>query len=39
VATLGAVAADCVARAVARAVYEAETLGAKPGYRTVVAKA
>jgi L-aminopeptidase/D-esterase-like protein len=35
VAMLGAVAADCVARAVARAVYEAETLGAKPGYRSV----
>jgi L-aminopeptidase/D-esterase-like protein len=35
VAVLGAVAADCVARAVARAVYEAETLGPKPGYRSV----
>lgn len=39
VASLGAVAADCVARAVARGVYEATTLGPKPGYRTVFAKA
>lgn len=39
VADLGAVAADCVARAVARGVYEAETLGAKPGYREAFAKA
>lgn len=30
---LGAMAADCVARAVARAVYEAETLGAAVSYR------
>jgi L-aminopeptidase/D-esterase-like protein len=32
-ARLGAIAADCVARAVGRAVYEAETLGDLPGYR------
>jgi L-aminopeptidase/D-esterase-like protein len=32
-ARLGAIAADCVARAVARGVYEAETLGDLPGYR------
>jgi len=30
---LGALAADCVARAIARAVYEAETLGAAISYR------
>ncbi|PKP77310.1 MAG: peptidase T4 [Alphaproteobacteria bacterium HGW-Alphaproteobacteria-3] len=30
---LGALAADCVARAIARAVYEAETLGAAVAYR------
>lgn len=30
---LGAIAADCVARAVARGVYEAETLGDSVGYR------
>lgn len=30
---LGAMAADCVARAIARAVYEAETLGAAISYR------
>ncbi|MFN8722865.1 MAG: P1 family peptidase [Rhodospirillales bacterium] len=38
VANLGAVAADCVARAVARGVLEAETLGAKPGYREAFAR-
>lgn len=38
VAALGAVAADCVARAVARGVLEAETLGAKPGYREAFAR-
>jgi len=32
-AAIGAVAADCVARAIGRAVYEAATLGPKPGYR------
>jgi L-aminopeptidase/D-esterase-like protein len=32
-ARLGAIAADCVARAVARGVYEAESLGDLPGYR------
>lgn len=32
-AALGALAADCVARAVARGVFEAETLGAAIGYR------
>ena len=35
VARLGAMAADAVARALARGVYEAETLGDKPGYRSV----
>jgi len=30
---LGAIAADCLARAIARAVYEAETLGELRGYR------
>ncbi len=34
-ARLGQAAADCVARAVARGVYEAETLGEFPGYRTL----
>jgi L-aminopeptidase/D-esterase-like protein len=38
-ARLGSLAADCVARAVARAVYEAESLGALPGYRTLFAGA
>lgn len=33
VAMLGALAADTLARAVARGVYEAETLGASPSYR------
>ncbi len=33
-ARLGAIAADCVARAVARAVYHADSLGDRPGYRT-----
>ena len=32
-AVLGMMAADCVARAVARAVYEAETLGEVPSYK------
>lgn len=32
-ARIGALAADCLARAIGRAVYEAETLGDKPGYR------
>ena len=32
-AQVGALAADCLARAIARAVYEARTLGDKPGYR------
>ncbi len=32
-ARIGAIAADCVARAVARAVYNAESLGGLPGYR------
>ncbi|MBI1262022.1 MAG: peptidase T4 [Rhizobiales bacterium] len=32
---IGALAADCVARAVARGVYEAETLGHLAGYRTI----
>jgi L-aminopeptidase/D-esterase-like protein len=30
---LGHMAADCIARAIARGVYEARTLGATPGYR------
>jgi len=34
-ARLGTLAADCVARACARAVYEAETLGDWPSYREV----
>lgn len=34
VAQLGSIAADCVARAVARGVYEAETLGEAVGYRS-----
>lgn len=33
---LGAIAADCVARAVARSVYEAETLGDSVAYRDMV---
>jgi L-aminopeptidase/D-esterase-like protein len=32
-ARIGALAADCLARAIGRAVYEAESLGDKPGYR------
>jgi L-aminopeptidase/D-esterase-like protein len=32
-ARIGAIAADCVARAIARAVYFADSLGALPGYR------
>lgn len=32
-AELGALAADCVSRAVARGVFEAETMGDVPGYR------
>lgn len=35
-AQVGALAADCLARAIARAVYEARTLGDKPGYRDAV---
>jgi L-aminopeptidase/D-esterase-like protein len=34
IAKLGMLAADCTARAIARGVYEAEGLGAHPGYRT-----
>jgi len=34
-ARLGAIAADVLARAVARGVYEADTLGDKPGYRAL----
>lgn len=33
-ARIGAIAADCVARAVARAVYHADSLGDLPGYRS-----
>ena len=36
-AQVGAFAADCLARAIARAVYEAGTLGDKPGYRDLAA--
>ena len=36
-AQVGAFAADCLARAIARAVYEAQTLGDKPGYRDLPA--
>ena len=36
-ARCGALAADCVARAVARGVYAAESLGDAPGYRAVLA--
>jgi len=35
-ARLGALAADCVARAVMRGVYEAEALGGRPSYRDLV---
>ena len=35
IARIGTIAADCVARAVARAVYAAEDLGEIPSYRTV----
>ncbi len=35
IARIGMIAADCVARAVARAVYAAEDLGDIPSYRTV----
>ena len=34
-ARLGSLAADCVARAVARAVFEAESLGEMPSYRSL----
>lgn len=34
-ALLGSIAADCLARAVARGVYEAETLGSYPAYRSL----
>ncbi len=37
-ARIGAIAADCVARAVARAVYHADSLGALPGYRSYFKK-
>lgn len=33
-AKIGAMAADCVARAIARAVYNAESLGGLPGYKS-----
>lgn len=33
IARIGMLAADCVTRAVARGVYEAETLGTMPAYR------
>jgi L-aminopeptidase/D-esterase-like protein len=34
-ARLGAIAADCVARALSRGVYEAESLGGAPSYRDI----
>ena len=34
---LGAIAADCLARAIARGVYEAETMGELRGYREIFA--
>lgn len=37
-ARIGAIAADCVARAVARAVYNADSLGKLPGYRSLLRK-
>ncbi|MBE7635405.1 peptidase T4 [Sneathiella sp. P13V-1] len=37
-AKIGAIAADCVARAVARAVYHADSLGIYPGYRELFDK-
>ncbi|MFT6556240.1 P1 family peptidase [Sneathiella sp.] len=38
VARIGAIAADCVARAVARAVYHADSLGSLPSYRSLFEK-
>jgi L-aminopeptidase/D-esterase-like protein len=38
IAKLGMLAADCTARAIARGVYEAEGLGAHPGYRAQKAR-
>ena len=38
-ARLGSIAADCVARAVARAIVAAESLGDRPGYRSLHAGA
>jgi L-aminopeptidase/D-esterase-like protein len=38
IAKLGMLAADCTARAIARGVYEAEGLGAWPGYRAQAAR-
>jgi L-aminopeptidase/D-esterase-like protein len=35
-ARLGMIAADCLARACARGVYEAQTLGSAPSYRSVI---
>jgi L-aminopeptidase/D-esterase-like protein len=37
IARLGHIAADCVTRALTRGVYAAETLGDRPGYRSLVA--
>jgi hypothetical protein len=37
VARAGMMAADCVARATARAVYEADSLGDTPSYRSLFA--
>jgi L-aminopeptidase/D-esterase-like protein len=34
-ARIGSLAADCLARAIARGVYEAETLGKFPGYKSL----
>jgi L-aminopeptidase/D-esterase-like protein len=38
VSLLGSIAADCVARAIGRAVFEADALGPWEAYRTVHAK-
>ncbi|MBL4666434.1 MAG: P1 family peptidase, partial [Sneathiella sp.] len=37
-ARIGAIAADCVARAVARAVYNANSLGNLPSYQSIYKK-
>jgi L-aminopeptidase/D-esterase-like protein len=37
IARLGHIAADCVTRALTRGVYAAESLGDRPGYRSLIA--